>query len=71
MLASQVPSKIPVPFAELSTLVTDIPLTPTGAGRASWQQGFTQVNMTLIAAGGIPPFGFDMNGVLQAVSAWG
>lgn len=70
MQASQVPVKVPLPFASDSTLVTPTPLAAPGGGRVSWQQGFTLLNMLPIASGGIPPFGQDMNGVLQAISAW-
>ena len=38
------------------------------AGAASWMDGFPPLTMTPIAAGGIPPSGLDMNGVLYAVS---
>ena len=38
------------------------------AGAASWMDGFPPLTMTPIAAGGIPPSGLDMNGVLHAVS---
>ena len=38
------------------------------AGAASWTDGFPPLTMTPIAAGGIPPSGLDMNGVLHAVS---
>jgi hypothetical protein len=71
MLASQIPYKVPIPFAEGSTLVNaPVPLAPPGGGRISWQQGFTALNMTPLASGGVPPFGQDMNAVLQAISAW-
>lgn len=38
------------------------------AGAASWMDGFPPLTMTPIAAGGIPPSGLDMNGVLYEVS---
>lgn len=39
------------------------------AGAASWSDGFPPLTMTPLAAGGIPPSGLDMNGVLHALSA--
>lgn len=70
MLAADIPTKIQTPWAAQSTLVTDIPQTPGSPGRASWQQGFPALNMEPVASGGIPPFGQDMNGALQAMSNW-
>ena len=55
--------------ADLGT-ITDIPDTSGTPGRASWAKGFTLVNMVPIPAGGIPPFGQDMNGALNPISAW-
>lgn len=39
-------------------------------GAASLNDGFTAANMTDPAAGGIPPFGVDMNGILFYLSSW-
>lgn len=39
-------------------------------GAASLDDGFTAANMTDPAAGGIPPFGVDMNGILFYLSSW-
>lgn len=38
-------------------------------GRASWTDGFVPLNMTSPLAGGVPPFGQDMNGALNQISA--
>lgn len=66
-----IPNKVPVPFASADgAAVTPTPLSTSTPGRASWSQGFTFLNMTPLASGGIPPFGQDMNGVLQGISAW-
>jgi hypothetical protein len=75
MLASQIPTKIPVIWgvnADAGTIhVVPIPsqegVTP---GAASFTTGFTLVNATDPAAGGIPPSVSDMNGVLNAACAW-
>lgn len=70
MQSTDIPDKVQTPWANDSTLVTPIPQSTAVAGRASWTQGFSNVNMIPIEAGGVPPFGQDMNGVLQALSAW-
>src|SRR6185312_1015683 len=45
----------------------NIPLTPSGTpGTASYQTGFTSVNMEPKASGGVPPWGPDFNGLFQA-----
>jgi hypothetical protein len=75
MEASQLPTKIPVPFgssAASGTIRTvpvpsQIAITP---GAASFTTGFPLLNTLAEAAGGIPPFGQDMNGVLLAISSW-
>lgn len=48
---------------------TDIPLNADLIkGRAGYNEGFPPINMTAVAAGGIPPYGQDMNGVLYDLS---
>ena len=54
--------------ASSGTITYPIPSTTTTSGRASLGAGFTSVNMTPIAAGGIPPFGQDFNGILKMLS---
>ena len=39
-------------------------------GAASYADGFVPANFTPVAAGGVPPFGQDMNGVLQQITQW-
>lgn len=69
MQTSDLPTLIPVPFAESGTKNT-IPTTPpTTPGLASLQTGFPPVTMTPIVAGGIPPSGADFNGILNLISA--
>lgn len=64
------PIKIVLPFAEgdPSGRAT-IPVTTSEPGWASLTQGFPLVTRTPKAAGGIPPRGVDMNGILNAISA--
>lgn len=48
----------------------DVPISgDTSLGRATYETGFAAINRIPIEAGGIPPFGTDMNGVLYDVSA--
>ena len=63
---------MPVPFASQGDKNT-IPVTPsteTGQSNyASYQKGFPPVTMTPLVAGGLPPQGMDMNGILFALSS--
>lgn len=45
--------------------IPDATVTP---GRASFEQGFPPSSMTAKVAGGIPPFGQDMNGILAMIT---
>lgn len=69
-----VPAQVlmPVPFASQGDKNT-IPVTPsteTGQSNyASYQKGFPPVTMTPLVAGGLPPQGMDMNGILFALSS--
>lgn len=71
MLLSNAPSKIVVPFASTGTKNT-IPVPSqigVTAGAASYTDGFPPLTMTPVSSGGIPPFGADFNGILNAVTA--
>jgi hypothetical protein len=68
MQKSNAPTKLTVVFASGTGAgpVNTVPLTPGATpGTASYQTGFTSVNMEPIASGGIPPFGADFNGVFK------
>jgi hypothetical protein len=68
MQKSNAPTKLTVAFASGTGAgpVNNVPLTASGtAGAASYQTGFTSVNMEPIASGGVPPFGADFNGIIQ------
>src|SRR6202007_2755268 len=62
------PPLIPEPFAQSGDRAA-IPDTTVSAGRASYSGGFPPITMQSIIAGGIPPDGRDMNGILYALSA--
>lgn len=71
MQASNAPSKSAVPFAQSGTkntipVASQIGVTP---GAASFTDGFPPLTMTPLAAGGVPPYGADFNGILNFLSA--
>ncbi len=71
MQASNAPSKSAVPFADSGTkntipVASQIGVTP---GAASFTDGFPPLTMTPLAAGGVPPYGADFNGILNFLSA--
>lgn len=75
MLIANIPSKFPIPFANGAggPYIRPIPTASQigiQAGAASLTDGFPPVNFQPVASGGTPPFGEDMNGVLNQVTAW-
>jgi hypothetical protein len=73
MLAANPPLKFPKiwgqnaggPFIRPIPVDSQIGINP---GFASLNDGFPPLTMTPIAAGGVPPFGQDMNGILQQIT---
>lgn len=70
MQISDVPSRLLKAFADSGTKNTipvdsQISVTP---GAASLTDGFPPLTMTPLAAGGVPPYGADFNGILNWVS---
>lgn len=64
------PARVPVPFADQGTK-NAIPVNSqigVKDGAASYTDGFPPLTMTPIAAGGIPPAGGDVNGILNAIT---
>lgn len=71
MQTSSQPKFLPIPFAS-SGSKQDIPNNSqigVAAGRASYTDGFPPLTRTPLAAGGVPPFGTDFNGVLNDITA--
>lgn len=71
MQLTNAPGKLLLPFANSgakNTIPTPSQIGITG-GAASWTDGFPPLTRTPLAAGGVPPSGLDMNGVLFALSA--
>ncbi|WP_391529664.1 hypothetical protein [Photorhabdus akhurstii] len=68
MKSTEKPNLIAVPFAsagdynEIATKSTESSL---AKGVATYPSGFPPLTMTAISAGGIPPSGKDMNGILN------
>ena len=71
MQLSNAPGKLLLPFVNAGAknsipVASQIGIT---AGAASLTDGFPPLTRTPIAAGGVPPSGLDMNGILYALSA--
>lgn len=75
MLASNIPTKMPVVWAS-SAPGADVHQVPTQSqigitnGAASFTDGFPPLNFLPVASGGVPPFGNDFNGILQQMTGW-
>ena len=71
MNLTNAPSKIVLPFANGGGKNTIPVASQIGVtdGAASWTDGFPPLTRTPKVAGGVPPAGLDMNGVLNATSA--
>lgn len=70
MQLSTAPSQVPAVFAATGTK-NSIPLTAASApapNNATYDVGFPNVTMTPVPSGGLPPFGADFNGILNALS---
>ncbi|WP_336792234.1 hypothetical protein [Pantoea anthophila] len=71
MQNSSQPKLLPVPFADAGSK-QDIPNDSqigVTADRASYTDGFPPLTRTPLAAGGVPTFGTDFNGVLNDITA--
>ena len=74
MQSSNIPSKIPLPFgyAAGTGYINPIPVASQIGivnGRASLQDGFPPDTFIPISSGGVPPWGGDMNGILNEITA--
>jgi len=72
MKFSDIPTKIETAFARDAGVDyrATIPESTADFGRASWVAGFPPATFQPIGAGGTPPWGADMNGVLYASTIW-
>lgn len=71
MQNSSQPKLIPTPFADNGARQNIPNDSQIGiiAGRASYNDGFPPLTRTPLAAGGVPPFGTDFNGVLNDITS--
>lgn len=75
MLSSDIPTRFTLPWA-VNAAGAYIRTVPTDSqigiqdGAASFNDGFVPDNFTAIAGGGVPPFGQDFNGILNAITKW-
>lgn len=75
MLFSDIPTQFQIPFANNAGAGFTRPIPVASqisiqAGAASLHDGYPPVTFLAIGAGGTPPFGKDMNGILNQISAW-
>src|ERR1017187_8262398 len=75
MKAINIPTKIQTPFASGAggAYIRTVPVASQIGiqdGAASFTDGFPPKNFTDPTLGGVDPFGADMNGVLNVISAW-
>lgn len=75
MQIADVPTRFPVPFANaaVAPYIRAIPeASQIGIedGAASLTTGFPPLTFSPIAAGGVPPFGQDFNGLLNQITLW-
>lgn len=75
MLISQIPTRMQLAWAKnaAGAYIRTVPVASQIGiqdGAASFNDGFVPDNFTPVSAGGVPPFGQDMNGVLSAITAW-
>lgn len=76
MSGAPLPPVIPEPFANAATAgsapgnkTAPLPDTVTNTQQASWRNGFQAITMQPVVAGGKPPLGQDVNGVLFVATA--
>ncbi len=75
MLASDIPAKFNIPFADSAggPYIRPVPeASQIGIqnGAASLTDGFPPLCFTPVSSGGVPPFGEDFNGILNQITAW-
>lgn len=75
MLAANIPLRFALAWAKNAggAYIRQVPVASqigVTAGAASYNDGFVPDNFTPVAAGGVPPFGKDMNGALNEMTTW-
>ena len=64
MKSTDIPSKMPVPFATNGQRTDIISATISGSNKASYPDGFPAITMLDESAGGVPPLGQNINQIL-------
>lgn len=75
MQASQIPVKFQIPFANAAGggFIRQVPVASQigiQGGAASLTDGFPPLTFLPVGSGGVPPFGQDVNGILNQITAW-
>jgi hypothetical protein len=73
MQASDIPTKMPTPFASSAPggdITYPLPVASQPSGHASFTDGFPPSNFVDPLAGGVPPWGADMNGLEKQATSW-
>ncbi len=75
MLISDIPTRITTIWGAIAggAYIRTVPVASQIGiqdGAASWETGFPPDNFIPLNAGGVPPFGQDVNGVMNVLSAW-
>lgn len=75
MKIADIPTKFNIPFGNSAgggyiRAVPEASQIGITAGAASLTDGFPPLNFLPVGAGGVPPFGQDMNGILNQATAW-
>lgn len=72
MLRADIPTKFNIPFAFAAGggFVWVVPEAAQTGGKASLTTGFPPTAFLPIGAGGIPPWGQDVNGILKQITQW-
>lgn len=75
MKLTDIPARFNIPFADSAGIgyvrtVPEASQIGVQGGAASLTTGFPPLNWLPVGAGGVPPFGQDMNGILKQISQW-
>lgn len=75
MKIADIPSRFPIPFGNSAgaSYIRSVPeASQIGIqnGAASLTDGFPPLNFQPVGSGGVPPFGQDMNGILNLITKW-
>ena len=69
MKSSDIPKKMPIPFATNGQRLDIISETISGSNKASYPDGFPSITMIDESAGGVPPLGQNINQILYELAS--